>query len=642
MNTTNTRLRLSIVGVVAIALFSALFTRLWFMQVASGGAYAAAAQSNRVREVQTEAPRGRILDRQGRVLVDNRIERVVTMERRLTTAQRVVTAQRLAALLNTTADDVLKRLNDPRLSPYKAVPIATDVPLETVQYIKEHQDELRGVNAVSLPVRRYLYGTTAAHVLGYAGELNDDEYARLNDAGYQLGDTVGKSGIEQSYESDLRGKPGVERVEVDSAGKVVRTIGSEEAVRGNDVMLTLDLDVQRVTEESLAQGLSAASSTRDVADKAKWSQFKAPGGAVVVLDAKDGSVVAMASSPTYDPAEFANGIPSETWKRLNDPANHYPLTNRAIQGQYAPGSTFKLVTALAGLESGLITPDLTIVDTGSLVVADRQFNNAGNEAHGPVNLARAMTVSSDVYFYRIGAELWKASNRGAGNGELIQDVSRRMGFGSSTGIELAGETKGRIPDSKWKQAVHKERPDAFPYGQWLPGDNVNLSIGQGDTLVTPLQLGQSYVMFANGGTRYQPRVVSKVVSSDGKASRDILPMVRSQMTFSPDGRAALSAGFEGAVANPSGTAVDAFAGFPLRKISVAGKTGTAQVTGKQDTSLFVAYEPANNPKYVIAAVLEESGYGAAVAAPVVRRIIEAMNALPTRNVSYSQGVGRLD
>lgn len=642
MNGPNARLRLSIVGVIVVALFSALFTRLWFMQVASGGAYAAAAQSNRVREVQTEAPRGRILDRQGRVLVDNRIERVVTMERRLTTAQRVVTAQRLAPLLNTTADDILKRLNDLRLSPYKAVPIATDVPLELVQYLKERQDEFPGVDAVSLPVRRYVNGTLGAHVLGYTGEISDDEYARLKGSGYQLGDTVGKAGIEQSYESDLRGKPGVERVEIDASGKVIRTVGAQEPVRGNDLILTVDLDIQRLTEESLAQGLSAASGTRDAADKSKWSQFKAPGGAVVVLDANDGSVVAMASNPTFDPSQFSNGIPTEVWKQLNDPANHYPLNNRAIQGQYAPGSTFKHVTAFAGLESGLILPETTIVDTGSLVVADRQFNNAGSKAHGPVNLTQAMAVSSDVYFYRIGAELWKASNRGAGNGELIQDVARRMGFGSLSGIELQGEAKGRIPDSKWKQAVHKERPDAFPYGEWLPGDNVNLSIGQGDTLVTPLQLAQSYVMFTNGGTRYAPRLVGKVTSADGQASRDIFPVQKSKMAMSEDGRAAMRAGFEAAVSSSSGTASQAFAGFPLRKVPVAGKTGTAQVTGKQDTSWFAAYEPANAPKYVIVAVLEESGFGAAVAAPVVRRIIEGMNALPTATIAYTQHSGGSD
>ena len=226
MSSENARVRLGIVGVVVIALFCALFARLWFLQVASGGTYAAAAESNRIRDIQTEAPRGRILDRNGKVLVDNRIERVVTMDRKLTTAERVVSAQKLAPLLGMTADQILKVVSDPRISQYKPVPIAANVPLETVQFIKEHQEEFPGVNAVSVPVRRYPNGTLGSHVLGYAGEINDDEFEKLKATGYQLGDTVGKAGVEQSFESDLRGAPGIERVEIDAGGRVAaeRTI----------------------------------------------------------------------------------------------------------------------------------------------------------------------------------------------------------------------------------------------------------------------------------------------------------------------------------------------------------------------------------------------------------------------------------
>jgi penicillin-binding protein 2 len=642
MSSDNARVRLSIVGVIIVALFSALFVRLWFLQVASGGSYAAAAQSNRIREIQTEAPRGRILDRNGKVLVDNQVERVVTMDRKLTTAQRVVSAQKIAPLIGLTADQVLQKISDPRASQYKPVPIATGVTMETVQYIKEHQEELPGVDAVSIPVRHYANGTTASHLLGYSGEIGDAEYAKLKTAGYQLGDTVGRGGIEQSFEKDLRGKPGVERVEIDAGGKVARTVSYDEPIQGGDVKLTLDLDIQKAAEDSLKQGLKVAGGTRDSADKSKWSQFKAPGGAVVVLDAKNGSVVAMASYPDFDPAQFVNGIPTELWKQLNDPGNHFPLTNRAIQGQYAPGSTFKMVTAIAGAESGVITPGATIYDSGKIDIADRTFSNAGGEANGSVNLARAMTVSSDVYFYRIGAELWKAGNRGVGNGEVIQDVARRLGFGSLSGIALPGETKGRIPDQAWKRAVHKERPDAFPYEQWLPGDNVNLSVGQGDTLVTPLQMGEAYVAFTNGGSLYTPRVASQVTATDGSGARDIGASLRSKIEVTPDVRDAMAAGFAGVVSSSTGTAAQAFQGFPLSKVSVAGKTGTAQVAGKQDTSWFVAYEPAENPQYVVLAVLEESGFGAAAAAPVVRRVIEAINGIAATDVSYSAPVGKSD
>lgn len=637
MSSENARVRLGIVGVVVIALFCALFARLWFLQVASGGSYAAAAASNRIRDIQTEAPRGRILDRNGKVLVDNRIERVVTMDRKLTTAERVVSAQKLAPLVGMTADEIIKIVSDPRISQYKPVPIAANVSMETVQYIKEHQEEFPGVDAVSVPVRRYVNGASGAHILGYAGEINDEEFAKRKRDGYQLGDTVGKAGIEQSFEVDLRGKPGIERVEIDSGGRVAQTVGTEESVQGNDVYLTLDLDIQKAAEESLRQGLGAAASTRDTSNMSKWSQYVAPGGAVVVLDAKNGSVVAMASYPDYDPSQFVNGIPTELWKQLNDPENHYPLTNRAIQGQYAPGSTFKLVTAVAGLESGVITPDMTVYDGGSITVGDREFNNAGKVAHGSVALPRALTVSSDVYFYRIGAELWKAGNRGVGNGEGIQDVSRRLGFGALSGIALSGEAKGRIPDAAWKKAVHKERPDAFPYEQWLPGDNVNLSIGQGDTLVTPLQLGLSYVTFLNGGSLYTPRVASKVVSTDGKTTREIAPELRSQVALPAEGRDAILGGLRGVVANGDGTAYPVFRGFSPSGYAVAGKTGTAQVAGKQDTSLFVSYAPADDPQYVIVAVLEESGFGSSVAAPVVRRIYEAINGETSSAIAYQGG-----
>jgi penicillin-binding protein 2 len=387
----------------------------------------------------------------------------------------------------------------------------------------------------------------------------------------------------------------------------------------------------------LKQGLGVAAATRDTDEQTQWKSFAAPGGAVLVLDAKNGSVVAMASAPDYDPSQFVNGIPTELWKQLNDPENDYPLTNRAIQGQYAPGSTFKHITAIAGLESGVVTPDFVVFDGGSIKIADREFNNAGKVAHGPVALSRAMAVSSDVYFYRIGAELWKAGNRGVGDGEAIQDVSRRLGFGAQSGIALSGEAKGRIPDPAWKKAVHKERPDAFPFEQWLPGDNVNLSIGQGDTLVTPLQLGMSYVTFLNGGALYTPRVASKVVTADGLTGREIQPQLRAQVSLPTDGRNELLEGFRNAVASGDGTAFPVFRSFRPSSYPIAGKTGTAQVTGKQDTSWFVSYAPANDPQYVIVAVLEESGFGSAVAAPVVRRVYEAINGQAAGAVSYQGG-----
>lgn len=626
--TDGSRVRISIVGVVVLALFSALLTRLWFLQVASGDTYAAAAQSNRVRLVQAEAPRGRILDAKGRVLVDNRVATAITIDRRIEPEEREESVERLAELLGTEPEEIQARIDDPRISPFAPVPVAIDVPMDVVVHVREHREDFPGVEAVPLTIRRYPNGALAAHVLGYVGELSDEELEEHEDDGYQRGDHIGKTGVERSFEQDLRGEPGLEKVEVDAQGRVLRTLGSQEPVPGDDVQLTLDLDVQRLAEESLAQAMEAVREVQDEEYELGWRTYEAPAGAVVVLDARDGSVVALTSSPTFAPEEFVYGIPTERWEWLNDPANDYPLTNRAVQGLYAPGSTWKLVTALAGLESDLISSGTTIDDTGRLRVADRWFRNAGGVAYGRINLPRALTVSSDVYFYTIGSQLWSRQYQGDPSGDAIQSTARTYGFGAPTGVALPGEPAGRVPDAAWKARVHEEMPEAFPYADWQPGDNVNLSVGQGDLLVTPLQLASAYAAFANGGSLYKPRLASIVLDVEGEVVREARPVSRGSTSLSPDDRTAIMAGLQGVVEDPKGTASAAFAGFPLDEVPVGGKTGTAEVFGKQDTSLFVAVTPPNafpgQPQYVVLAVVEQAGRGSAVAAPIVRRILEGM------------------
>ena len=626
------RVRMSIVGVIVLALFGALFARLWYLQVAATGEYAAAAQSNSVRVVNEPPIRGRILDAKGRPLVENRIANVITMDRKLDPSKLKMVVNRLAELLTVSSADIRKKLDDPRVSPYTPVPVAVDVPFGALAYVSEHREDFPGVSAEPLAIRSYVNGSKAAHVLGYVGEINEQELTAQSPGDhYELGDTIGKSGVELTYESDLRGVPGKDTLEVDSIGRVVRTISSRKPKPGNDIRLTLDLDVQKLAEDSLTQGILAARATQDKSFKKGYQTLAAPAGSVVVLDATTGSVVAMASNPTYDPNTFANGIPTPLWTALNDPFGHYPLINRAIAGQYAPGSTFKLVTATAGLASGDITATKILNDRGSYSYPTdpgRLFTNDNRAVYGKVDLSKAITVSSDVYFYTIGGDLYYRQKHSIPGGDALQTTARQFGFGRVTGIGLPNEASGRIPDAAWKQKAHTDNPAAFPYADWLPGDNIQSAVGQGDVVVTPLQLANAYAAFANGGTLHEPRLADEVLNASGKKVRDLAPITIGQVPV--PARDSMLTGFAGVAGAKGGTAYNVFAGFPPG--TVAGKTGTAQVQDKQSTSLFVGMSPALNPKYIVLAIVEEGGYGAETSAPIVRRIMQGLNGLPLTDV----------
>jgi penicillin-binding protein 2 len=396
--------------------------------------------------------------------------------------------------------------------------------------------------------------------------------------------------------------------------QVLRSLGKQPAVPGHDVLLTIDLEVQRVVEESLQQGLDAAHRAYDT-KQAKY--LIGPAGSVVVLDPRDGSVLAMASWPSYDPNQFAGGISTTLFQQLQDPANNFPLNNRAIQGLYAPGSTFKLVTGLAALDRQVIAPTTTIDDTGSIAIGDRLFRNALGLSHGPVNMAKALKVSSDVYFYKLGEALYSEKKPFP-----IQDTARALGFGKETGIELPFEADGRVPDPESRRKMHEANPEAFPYPDWFTGDTVNLSVGQGDLVVSPLQLANAYATFANGGTIWAPRVGGAIRDVTREEGTPVEPRQTGKVDL--PNRGAILEGLTQVVAAEDGTAFPAFAGFPLDRFPIAGKTGTAEVVGKQDTALFVGFGPADNPQYVVAAVMEESGFGASAAAPVVRRVFDGL------------------
>jgi penicillin-binding protein 2 len=590
-----------VTGILSVCCFLALLTRLVHLQVAERPAYAARAEANRWRVVPVEAARGRILDRAGRVLADSRSAWRVRLDRRVPAGERPALLQRLAPVLGVPAADLSARVADPAADPVVPVTLLDDAPEDVVVALRERQADWAGVEIDSHPIRRYPHGGLAAHVLGTLGAAPG-----AGQAGRR-----GASGVEMAQDGPLAGRAGETRIEVDSAGRPVRTVAARGTVPGRDVQLTLDLDVQAAAEQALADGMAAARDGRTGA-----SGLAAPAGSVVALDVRDGSVVALASAPTFEPAALAGRIPATTWAALHDPAAHAPLTNRALQGLYALGSTFKPVTALAALGAGLVTPASVVDDRGTYRLGSRSLQNAQGRAYGKVDLARAMAVSSDVYFYGLGDRLYSGPPAAAADGP-IQAVAARLGFGRPTGIDIRPEASGRVPGPTDRREAHSRRPTGVPDGGWYPGDNVNLSIGQGDVLATPIQLAGAYATLATGLVPPTPHVVADASSPSAGRSRP-------SAGLDPASLQAVMAGLHRAVGTREGTAAAAFAGFPLDRVPVAGKTGTAQVNGKADTSLFAAIAPANHPRYVVVAVIEEAGFGSTVAAPIVRRVLEVL------------------
>ncbi|MDP9073637.1 MAG: penicillin-binding protein 2 [Actinomycetota bacterium] len=629
------QVRLTVLAVVVVCLFAALFARLWFLQIINEPQAQAAAQQNVIRLVYTPAPRGRILDRNGAVLVDNQVSEVITVSRDTARREPDVMA-RLSALLGSTYDELLRRVSDPRYSPYVPVPLAANASVPVVVYIREHQTDFPGVEANAVAQRSYPYGAVAANIVGYVGQISGQELTPTRKKqGYQSADQIGKTGVEAAYEDALRGQPGVNKLQVDSKGRVLSTLGSQPPVQGHDVWLSIDVNDQKLAEESLAQGLVAARQNNDRAAGGPGKPFPAPGGAVVVLNPQDGSVLALATNPTYSPQDFIGGISQAKFNQyLNDPG--HPLDDRTIQGQYAPGSTFKLVTAVAGLQAGIINPTQYFNDKGFIQVGPQKFKNDNGQVYGEVNLTRAIAVSSDAYFYTVGRTFWEGRSRYTDDG--LQNVARQLGFGSLTGIPLPNEAVGRIPDRASRAKEHAQYPNIFTEGNWFTGDNVLTAIGQGEVAVTPLQLTNAYATFANGGTLWTPQVALKVTDHSGKLIAQLTPVAKGHVDLQPSWRDAMLAGFQGAVADPAGTAHAAFAGFPLSQYPIAGKTGTAQVAGKDPTSIFASFAPATNPQFVVAAFLEQAGYGADAAAPVVRRIYDGLfNLKPQQVVTQTTG-----
>jgi penicillin-binding protein 2 len=588
--------RVAVIGGFALVMFAIIFFRLWYLQVLSGDKYLAEANDNRVREIKVQAPRGEIVDRDGRVLVDNRAGYAVKVkpdELPPPGAERARLYVRLGKTLRmrpkALASSVESQLKE---QPFVAATVKQDVSQPAVTYLLERRDDYPAVDVEQVYLRRYPQHEIGAHLFGTVGEVNEDQLEESRYRGVTLGDRVGQSGIEHSYDRFLRGKNGKRRVQVDALGTKTRDLRTSDAVQGRSLRLGIDLDVQRTGQQALG-------SSR---------------GAFVVMNAKNGEIVALGSSPSFDPNIFAKIIRERDFKRLSSEENGKPLFNRAIQAGYPTGSTFKLVTALAALEGGLITPDTPLFDGGSLQVGGVTFENAGGVSHGSLALRQALTVSSDVFFYRLGLA---ANNRG--DGLLIQDWAHRLGIGRLTGIDLPAEGQGLIPTPEWRNRLYKKGLTDRP---WSVGDNINLSIGQGDLSVTPLQLAVAYATVANGGNVVKPHLGRRIEDAEGRVLQEFETPATRKTRINPAYRQAIMDGLVGAANGPGGTSTDVFAGFG---IPIAGKTGTAEKgPGRADQSWYAAITYPDDPQYVVVATDEAGGFGAERAAPMVRQIIASL------------------
>jgi penicillin-binding protein 2 len=478
--------------------------------------------------------------------------------------------------------------------PYSPIKLEKNVNMEKVALIETNALNLPGIYIDVSPVRLYLDGEMLAPVIGYTGEISKQDMEKNNDE-YAYGDVLGKHGLEKFFDTYIRGRRGAELVEINAYGKEIKNLGRIDPVSGYNIVLTIDADLQ----------------------KAVWQAFDGKPGAAVVLDTRDGSVLAMVSSPSFDPNLFNNGISYDQWDKLqNNPFS--PLSNKAISGQYPPGSTYKLIVAAAALEEGIITPDTKVLCKGSFTLGNRTYRCWKKGGHGWVDLHKAIVESCDVYFYTVGKMLGV---------DKIAQYAKRFGLGEVSGIDLPNEKRGLVPTKDWK---FKRKKVA-----WQPGETTSISIGQGFNLTTPLQLANAFSAFANGGTLWRPHLVKYIESTDGKIYREFLPEKKGELKLSPKTVEILNSALWGVVNEPGGTGHAA----RMLNVDVCGKTGTSQVLGLpedekgrrmkiigafyKDHALFACYAPLKNPEIAVAVILENAGGGGAVAAPVARKILTA-------------------
>jgi penicillin-binding protein 2 len=588
-------LRAAVLGGVAVALFAVLFFRLWDLQVLSGSEYLAEAKNNRTREFKVIAPRGNILDRDGNVLVENRTSLALQLNTQKlpedSAAQKAELAQ-LGKLAHMSLHKVRRTIKEQEeIAAGAPVTLRQDVGYDLVYYLEENQRRFPGVAVQRVFVRDYPDGSRAAHVVGSVGEVSEEELEEAPYKGLEPGDEVGKGGVEYTYDRYLRGEPGLTKIQVNALGQPTPggQLVSEPPAPGDNLKLTIDPDVQAAGESALAsRGLP---------------------GAFVTMNVHNGQLLGLGSFPTYDPTVFTEPMTQSQVNALYRDPVLAPLTDRATESYYPTGSTFKLVTALAALEGGVITPSTTIVDGGKLTVGTQSFQNAGGASYGPLTLVPALEVSSDVFFYELGWKMWDTGQ--------LQRWAAKLGIGKESGLDLPGETEGLVPSRSWRNQLYKEGETDRP---WSAGDNIQLATGQGDLQTNPLQLAIAYAALGNDGTIVTPHVGMEVEDAAGRVLKEFDPRPRRQIKLDPAHRTAIMEGLHQAAQGPQGTSYGIFGGFP---IEVAGKTGTAQRPPHADQSWYAILAPYPDPRIVTVVTMEEGGFGAESAAPAALQILEA-------------------
>ena len=586
-------LRVVVFGGVAIALFAILFFRLWFLQILNGDEFLAEARNNRTREFRVIAPRGEILDREGNVLVANRTSLALQVNPRKLPGDPRERRAELAALADLTHSSLRKVRRTihegVELAPGAPVTLRRDVGNYLIYYLEENQARFPGVAVERVFVRRYPHGTLAAHLFGNVGEVDEEELKEARYRNLEPGDTVGKEGIEAEYDKVLRGRNGATRIQVDAMGQPTPG-GQQDVVEpapGDNLRLTVDSGLQEAGDAALSeQGLA---------------------GAYVAMDVRNGAILAMGSTPTFDPEVLTRPLTQAQVDQLYRDPVLSPLTNRAIAGAYPTGSTFKPITSIAALASGNVTTTEPIYDDGLFTLGGIDFQNAGGAAYGSISMERALEVSSDVFYYTLGDRM---------NGSLaLQDWAHKLGIGRETGIDLPGELPGLLPTPAWRNQLYREELTERP---WSAGDNVNLAVGQGDLQADPLQMAVAYATIANGGTVPRPHLALQVEDPAGRVLREFEPRPARSIEIDPAWRETILAGLHDAAQSPSGTSYGVFGGFP---VPVAGKTGTAERPPYADQSWYVVLAPYPDPEIVVAVTFEQGGFGADTAAPAALKIL---------------------
>jgi len=588
------RQKLKLILTLACLIIFALTVRLWYLQVIRGEELKHRSENNAVRLRAVPPLRGLIMDRHGEVMVDNRASfDVLAMPAKDIQPQMLV--PKIQEIYKTkSAEFVPDQPLPAAIKTHLPVRLEKNVGLDKVALVETNSIDLPGVYIGVTPVRLYVDGEVIAPIIGYTGEVSKEELD-LGKGDFLPGDITGKTGLEKMLDPYLRGRRGNELIEVNAFGRVIKNLGRIDPISGADVVLTIDANLQR----------------------ASWEAFAGRAGAAVAMDPRDGSILAMVSAPSFDPNLFNSGIARDQWNKLqSNPLN--PLSNRAVSGQYPPGSTYKMIVAAAALEEGIITPETKVICNGSYELGGRAYRCWKKHGHGPVNLHRALVESCDVYFYTVGRMLGV---------DRIAQYAAKFGLGDPTGIELPHEKRGLVPTKDWKLARMKE--------PWQQGETISISIGQGFNLTTPLQLAQAYSALANGGTRWRPRLVQRVMSPEGMVLKEFLPEKTGEVLLSQKTMALLEQALWGVVNEPGGT------GAAARRFGadVCGKTGTSQVIGlpqnekvrramkmadyHKDHALFVCYAPMKNPEIAVAVIAENAGGGGAVAAPIARKILDA-------------------